>query len=91
LGFRTSLLVISPYAKKNYLSSQQYEHGSILRFVEDLFGLPQLAASDKRATSPAADCFDFTQQPRKFVPIKAPQDRQFFLTRALDMRPPDYE
>jgi phospholipase C len=91
LGFRTSLLVISPYAKQNYLSKQLYEHGSLLRFVEDLWGLPQLSAADKRATSPAADCFDFTQKPRKFVPIKAPQDMQFFLTRAPDTRPPDYE
>ncbi|HEY1681914.1 MAG TPA: alkaline phosphatase family protein [Candidatus Tumulicola sp.] len=91
LGFRTPLLVISPYAKKNYISNVQYEHGSILRFTEDLFGLPQLSASDKRANSPALDCFDFKQKPRAFVPIKAPQDEQFFLTRAVDTRPPDFE
>jgi phospholipase C len=91
LGFRTSLLVISPYAKQNYISSKLYEHGSILRFTEDVFGLPQLSASDTRATSPAGDCFDFTQKPRAFVPIKAPQDMEFFLTRAVDTRPPDYE
>jgi hypothetical protein len=42
-------------------------------------GLGQLAAADKRATSPAADCFDFSQKPRLFVPIKAPKGTNFFL------------
>ena len=73
LGFRVPLLVISPYAKNGYVSHVQYETASVLRFAEDLFGLDQLAAADGRAKSPAADCFDFSQKPRKFVPIKAPQ------------------
>lgn len=71
LGFRVPLLIISPYAKHQYVSHVHYEHGSILRFAEDEFGLPQLAQSDRRATSPAADCFDFNQAPRQFVPIRA--------------------
>jgi phospholipase C len=78
-GMRVPLLVISPYAKKNYVSHQQFETASVLRFAEDLYGLPQMAAADTRATSPAADCFDFTQQPRAFVPIKAPHSADFFI------------
>ena len=35
LGLRIPMLIISPYAKKGYVSHVQYEHGSILRFVED--------------------------------------------------------
>ncbi len=66
LGFRVPLLVISPYAKKKYVSHVQYEHGSVLRFIEDQFNLPRLSASDSRANSPEADCFDFNQKPRKF-------------------------
>lgn len=69
LGFRVPLLVISPYAKKNHVSHVQYETASVLRFIEDRFGLKQMAAADRRATSPAVDCFDFSQPPRKFVPI----------------------
>jgi phospholipase C len=91
LGMRTGLLVISPYAKKNHISKLQYEHGSILRFAEDVFGLGRLAASDARANSPAADCFDFSQPPRAFVPIKAPKSQAFFLHQIDDGRPPDYE
>ena len=69
LGLRVPLLVISPYAKQGYVSHVHYEHGSILKFTEDQFRLGRLAASDTRATSPARDCFDFKQPPRKFMPI----------------------
>ena len=71
LGFRVPLLVISPYAKHDYVSHVQYETASVLRFAEDLFGLGQLAAADKRANSPALDCFDFSQRPHRFVKIAA--------------------
>jgi phospholipase C len=89
LGFRVPLLAISPYAKKHYVSHVQYETASILRFVEDTFGLGQLAPSDRRATSPEADAFDFSQAPRAFVPIAAPRDRDFFKRRPADGRQPD--
>ncbi len=91
VGFRVPLLVISPYAKKNHVSHVQYETASVLRFVEDLFGLGRLAAADRRAASPAVDCFNFKQPPRKFVPIKAPKNTQFFLNQTNDYRAPDYE
>ncbi len=91
LGFRVPLLVISPYAKRSYVSHVRYEHGSILKFAEDVFGLGRLAASDARANSPAGDSFDFTKPPRPFVPIQAPKGPSFFLHRADDLRPPDNE
>jgi phospholipase C len=60
---------VSPYAKQGFVSHTQFEHGSILRFVEDDFGLAPMAASDARANDPAADCFDFVRKPRAFSPI----------------------
>ena len=89
LGFRVPLMVVSAYAKKDYVSHVQYETASVLRYAEDLFGLPQMAQADARATSPAADCLDFSQKPRAFVPIKAPQGPEFFLRQPLDPRIPD--
>jgi phospholipase C len=92
LGFRVPLLVISPYAKRDYVSHVQYETASVLRFGEDLFGLGRLAAADRRAVSPAADCFDFSQKPRRFIKIKAPHPPGFFMgRRAADYFAPDYE
>ena len=91
LGFRVPLLVISPYAKQNYVSHVQYETASVLRFAEDLYGLGQLAAADKRANSPARDCFDFAQAPRAFVKIKAPEPPSFFMHQSPEYQAPDYE
>ncbi|HTU82300.1 MAG TPA: alkaline phosphatase family protein [Candidatus Acidoferrales bacterium] len=91
LGIRVPLLVISAYAKQNYVSHVQYEHGSILRFIEDQFGLPRLTIVDTRANSPEADCFDFYQSPRAFVPIAAPYSEADILRQPPDRRPPDTE
>ncbi len=89
LGMRLPLLVVSPYAKKGYVSHVHYEHGSILRFTEDIFGLPRLSASDKRANSLAEDCFNFNQSPRKFEAIPTELGKDYFLHQPLDLRPPD--
>jgi phospholipase C len=88
LGYRLPLLIISPYAKQGLVSHTHYEHGSILRFVEDQFGLARLSASDTRAKSPA-DAFDFNQSPRQFVPIKSTYNAEYFMNQPLDTRPPD--
>jgi phospholipase C len=91
LGLRVPLLIISPYAKKGYVSHVQYEHGSILKFVEDQFGLARLAASDTRATSPQEDAFDFSKPPRAFTPIPSAFDKAYFEKEPLDPRPVDTE
>ncbi|HKU82191.1 MAG TPA: alkaline phosphatase family protein, partial [Candidatus Tumulicola sp.] len=88
LGFRVPMLVVSPYAKKSYVSHTQYEFASILRFVEDNFGLARIGANDQRAAS-IADCFDFTQSPRAFVPLQAPYSRTYFERQRPSYEPVD--
>jgi phospholipase C len=90
LGFRVPLLMISPYARQNYVSHVQYEHGSILRFIEDQYGLGQLAASNTRANDPGKDkSFDFTAAPRRYKAVPTLYPPSFFMSRPLDQRPPD--
>jgi phospholipase C len=91
LGFRIPMLIVSAYAKAGHVSHVHYEHGSILKFIEDTFGLPRLAASDKRANSPARDAFDFQKPPRAFVPIQSPYDRNYFKRQPIDHHIPDSE
>ena len=55
LGFRVPMIVVSPYSRLGRVSHVEYEHGSILKFIEDTFGLARLSATDTRANSPAAD------------------------------------
>ncbi len=91
LGMRLPMLIISPYARHGRVSHVQYEHGSILKFVEDTFGLGRLTTVDARANSPARDCFNFKQPPRAFVPIQSPYDRAFFLHQPPDNHVVDAE
>jgi len=44
LGMRVPAFVISPWAKRGYISGQLYEHNSLLKFIERRFGLPTLAS-----------------------------------------------
>jgi len=62
LGPRVPLLIISPYARKGYVSHTQYEFSSFLKFAEERFGLPALTDRDAKAAD-MLDSFDFNQEP----------------------------
>jgi phospholipase C len=47
-GMRVPTFVISPWAKRGYISGQLYEHNSLLKFVERRFNLPSLASVNHR-------------------------------------------
>ncbi|HET7419828.1 MAG TPA: alkaline phosphatase family protein [Candidatus Dormibacteraeota bacterium] len=61
-GGRVGCLVLSPYAKKGYVSKALHSHVSLVRFCEDTFGLPSLNARTQAAGG-MQDCFDFNQSP----------------------------
>jgi phospholipase C len=77
LGFRVPLIVVSPFAKTNYVSHTQYEFGSIIRFVEDNWNLGRLGTTDERAAS-LDDMFDLSGSARKFKKISAKYSREYF-------------
>lgn len=70
LGFRVPVLVVSPFARAGSVVHTQFETGSILRFVENTFGLSQLGTSDTRAADLGASTIDLHLRPRAFVPIE---------------------
>ena len=88
LGIRVPCIIISPYAKAGYVSHTQYEFGSVLKFVEQTFGLSSLGHTDDRANS-LVDSFDFTQAPRAFKTIPAPYPPSTFMLQAPSSDPPD--
>ncbi len=88
LGLRIPMLIVSAYAKGGYVDHTHYEHGSILKFVEQLFGLPALSKSDARATAPY-NAFDFNKPPRAFEHVPSPYDAEFFEHQPPDHRDPD--
>ena len=61
-GGRVGCLVLSPYARHGYVSKTLHSHVSLIRFCEDVFGLPALNPRGAAADG-MQDCFDFHQQP----------------------------
>jgi phospholipase C len=90
LGFRVPMLCISPYALQGVVSKTQYESSSIVRYVEDNFGLPTMAAADARATSAGVGCLTPGGKPRPFVPISPSLSKaQLTADPATDVGPDD--
>jgi len=69
LGTRVPALIVSPYAKRGIVAHGQYDHASILKFIEWRFGLEPLTERDRRAGA-FLEAFDFDQPPRP--PIALP-------------------
>jgi phospholipase C len=61
-GSRVPCLVLSPFAKRGFISKVLHSHVSLVRFCEMVFGLPSLNLRDAGADG-MQDCFDFGQQP----------------------------
>ena len=67
-GIRVPMLMISPYAKKGYIDHTEGEFSSVLRFIEDNWGLTQLTDRDRNADN-LTEAFDFSQKPRPPDPL----------------------
>jgi phospholipase C len=57
-GFRVPLIVVSPWARKNYVSRVVQDHTSITAFIERKWNLPAMTFRDANA-QPMTDYFDF--------------------------------
>jgi phospholipase C len=63
LGPRVPLLIISPYAKRGYVSHTIYDHSSVLKFIETRYNLQALTSRDSTASN-MLDSFDFSAPPQ---------------------------
>jgi phospholipase C len=61
-GSRVPCLVLSPYAKKGFISKKFSSFVSIIKFCEVNFGLPSLN-NRTNGTADMMDCFNFSQSP----------------------------
>jgi phospholipase C len=73
LGIRVPLLVISPYAKQGFIDHRHGEFSSVLRFIEDNWGLPQLTKRDGEADN-LSEAFDFSRPARPPDPLPLRRD-----------------
>ena len=90
-GFRVPLIVVSAYTPKAYVNNVRHDFGSVLRFIEGAFGAQEglLSFADERASGDLAGFFNFRQAPRRYEPIAAPLDADFFIADKRAPLPPD--
>ncbi|MCU1490391.1 MAG: phosphoesterase [Acidimicrobiaceae bacterium] len=62
-GPRMPLVVISPFAKQNYVSHTLTDQSSIPAFIEQNWGLGQIAGSASNVAGSLDDLFDFSARP----------------------------
>jgi phospholipase C len=61
-GFRVPAVVVSPYARPDYVCRDVLDHTSVLKLVEEKWNLPPLTARDAAAVSPLS-ALDLTAPP----------------------------
>jgi phospholipase C len=61
-GTRVPTIIISPYAKRGYVDHTQYDTTSILKFIENRWGLAPLGTRDAAAND-LSNAFDFSAMP----------------------------
>ena len=71
-GYRVPLLVISPFAKKGYVSHTVADFTAILKFIETRFDLPSLTARDA-AQIDMQEFFTFDNPPTPTPPTPPEQ------------------
>jgi phospholipase C len=69
-GFRVPAIIISPYAKPGYIDHTLYSFSSMLKFVEDNYGLPALGSMDGQANT-LFNALDLNQPP--LAPLMLPK------------------
>jgi len=70
-GQRVPLLVISPYAKENYVSNTELNHMSLLKFIDWNFDLPPLNQNVANSNLPL-DFFQFNGTARAPITLDGP-------------------
>ena len=73
LGVRTPALVISPWSRGGWVNSQVFDHTSVLRFLEQRFGVaePNIGAWRRAVTGDLTTCFDFEDPNRAWPRLPA--------------------
>src|SRR3984885_5306250 len=72
LGFRVPAVIVSPYARPDFVTSTVFDHTSILRLVQQKWNLPALTRRDAAAEYPLA-AVDLDSPPAFLKPPDLPE------------------
>jgi phospholipase C len=90
-GFRVPFLVVSAYTPEGYVNNERQDFGSVLRFIEQNFGIEEgaLDFADARSETDLSGFFNLTRPPRVFTTIPARRGTSFFVNDPRPLTDPD--
>ena len=71
--------MVSPFAKRGYVTHRVYEFGSIVRLIEDNWNLGRLGTTDQRSASLLPDAFDFAQKARSYSSLTTRYSQEYLV------------
>src|SRR6202790_3237976 len=74
LGFRVPMLIISPFSRGGFVSSDLFDHTSVLRFLETLFGaeVPNLSAWRRSTVGDLTSALNFKKPDQSMPTLPSP-------------------
>ena len=91
LGFRVPFIFVSAYTPAQLVDNNRHDFGSIVRFIEHNFSIPEgsLTFADARASTNLTTFFDLTQPPRLYGSVAAQVGAAFFIQDKTPPTDPD--
>jgi phospholipase C len=91
MGFRVPLIVVSASTPPGFISNSREDFGSVVRFIEWNFRIPEgaLTFADARGTGDLTEFFKLSARPHRFQAVKAPLSASYFLNAKPSGLPPD--
>lgn len=76
LGFRVPMLIVSPFSRGGFISSDLFDHTSVLRFLETRFGaeVPNLSAWRRATVGDMTSAFNFAKPDTSIPSLPSPVD-----------------
>jgi len=71
LGFRVPAVIVSPYARPDFVTSDVHDHTSVLKLIEEKWNLPALTERDAGAVAPW-EALNLSAPPAFRVPPELP-------------------
>jgi phospholipase C len=73
-GFRVPAVIVSPYARPDFVLSEVLDHTSVLKLIQEKWNLPPLTRRDAAAASPLA-ALDLDAPPAFLKPPSLPEPK----------------
>jgi len=91
LGFRVPFIVVSAYTPAQYVDNTRHDFGSIVRFIEHNFLIPEgaLTFADARASTDLTEFFNLNQPARSYGVVAAKVGAAFFINDKTVATDPD--